>query len=146
LIDKICPIGEKRTEWGIFFYMGLLEQARADARKILGDLAGWATMLTFTSPMGEITTINGTFFKRTIPVMGGDGTPMNARHIHITFAEAEMIESYYEIRNDAGKVDLKDHLVSCADSTGVTHTYIIREWHPDETLGIVRCMVGDYAP
>lgn len=124
--------------------MGLLDRARADARKILGDLAGWATMLTFTHPLGEITTINGTFFKRTLAVMTGDGTPSNARQVHITFAEAEMIESYYDIRNAEGKVDMQGHLVSCADSTGVTHTYIIREWHPDETLGIIRCMLGDY--
>lgn len=124
--------------------MGLLDRARADARKILGDLAGWATMLTFTSPLGEIITIPGTFFKRTLTVMTGDGTPSNARQIHITFSETEMIAAYYEIRNAEGKVHLEGHLVSCADSTGITHTYIIREWHPDETLGIVRCMLGDY--
>lgn len=124
--------------------MGLLDRARADARKILGDLSGWATVLTFTSPLGEMATINGTFFKRTLPVMAGDGTISNARHIHMTFAEADMVESYYEIRDANGLVHLKDHKVTCTDSTGVAHTYVIREWHPDETLGIIRCMLGDY--
>jgi hypothetical protein len=139
-----CPIGNSETIGAFSFYMGLLDRARKDARKILGDLAGWATMLTFTSPGGEVTTINGTFFKRNVAVLSGDGTPSNARQIHITFAEAEMIAAYYDIRNTAGVVDLQDHLVSCADSTGVAHSYVIREWHPDETLGIVRCMLGDY--
>lgn len=123
--------------------MGLLDRARADARKILSDLSGWATVLTFTNPLGETTTINGTFFKRTLPVVT-DGADANVRQVHITFAEADMIESYYEIRNTAGVVDLYGHRVSCADSTGIVHTYAIREWHPDETLGIVRCMLADY--
>lgn len=124
--------------------MGLLARARADARTILSDLNGWATVLTFESPSGEFAVINGTFFKRTIPVLGQDGTAMNARQIHITFAEADMIASYYEIRNAAGKVHMQDHKVTCADSTGLLTKYIVREWHPDETLGIVRCMLGDF--
>jgi hypothetical protein len=126
--------------------MGLLQRARADARTILSDLAGWATMMTFVNLDGEVADINGTFFKRTVVVMGSDGTPTNARQIHITFAERDLIEAYYTCRNSDGKVDMLDHKVTCADSTGLLETYKIREWHPDETLGIIRCMLGDYTP
>jgi len=125
--------------------MGILDRARADARRILSNLNGWATALHFENPANDQQAdINGTFFRRTVLINDQEGTPVNTRMAHITFAEADFTPDYYEIRNAAGVVHMEGHLVSCMDSTGTLSTYIIREWHPDETLGIIRCMLGDY--
>lgn len=123
--------------------MGLLERARADAKRILGDLGGWATILNLEAPGGELATIPGTFFRRTIQTVNTEGRPTNARMAHITFAESELIPEYYSVRDARGRVHMEGHKVTCADSTGTSTTYVIREWHPDETLGIITCILGE---
>ena len=127
--------------------MSLLNRARADARRILGG--EWSTVLSFLAPTvdevgGEIAVINGTFYRRNLVAEGRNGTPVNSTHVHCTFAEIDLIEEYYPVRNANGLVSFSGHLVTAKDSTGIDRTYIFREWHPDEVLGIIRCILEEY--
>ena len=42
------------------------------------------------------------------------------------------------------EVDLIQHKVNFADSTGVVKNYIVRENIPDENLGLITLWLGDY--
>jgi hypothetical protein len=37
-----------------------------------------------------------------------------------------------------------NHLVNVKDSTGNLRNYVIMENFPDETLGMITCILGDY--
>jgi hypothetical protein len=121
--------------------MGLTDRAKRDIERITSDLNGWASVLVFTAPTGEVATINGRFTKITLPNDEFDANTVNTLQAHVSFSEKFLTDLSYPIRTD-GKVHLKNHTVLAIDSTGTAETYIIREWNPDETVGLIVCMVG----
>ena len=143
--------------------MGLLDQARADIVQITSDLAGFAVELTFFAPVSAAEpvyddtydetygaadggilsiTVNGLHSKHHMAIDSENGRPVNSRNAHVSFAEALMVG--YPLRNSDGEVTLKKHKVRVKDSTGRSVMYSIRTWHPDETVGLITCILGDF--
>ncbi len=73
-----------------------------------------------------------------------DGLPSNTKNVHITLVESDLTDESYPVRNANGEVSLLNHLVDYADSTGNIKNYSISETFPDETLGIIVCILNDY--
>jgi len=73
-----------------------------------------------------------------------DGQVANTKNVHITVSEQLLIDESYPTRNVAGEVALKRHRIQYADSTGNQKDYIVREIFPDETVGMITCILGDY--
>lgn len=73
-----------------------------------------------------------------------DGAPANSKNAHITIDEDILTAAAYVYRNSDGEVHLRGHKVTVKDSTGLDKEYIILEWFPDETLGLIACILGDY--
>jgi hypothetical protein len=122
--------------------MSLLDQARADIEQITSNADDFGVSITFLAPDNVTTiTINGLHTKHHLGV-DTDGNRANVKNAHISFAESLMIG--YPIRNAAGEVNLAGHKVTVKDSTGVDLQYIIREWYPDETVGLIVCILGDF--
>lgn len=124
--------------------MGLLAQAKKDIEQITSNLDGWAAVLRFTSPTDEEVTINGLHTKHWIQTDPDTGRMINTKNAHISFSEQFMIDEAYVIRDASGEVNLSGHKVHVIDSTGFEKDYIIREWFPDETIGLIVCILGDY--
>jgi len=124
--------------------MGLIAQAKADAAAFLQDgTFGFAVPITFTN--GSITvTINGVHTKHHLQ-HDEMGAPTNSKNTHITISEQALTTAAYPVRNAKGEVSLVGSRVSVKDSTGITKEYIIRECYPDETIGVLLCILGDYA-
>jgi hypothetical protein len=72
------------------------------------------------------------------------GLPIVGKNNHCTFSEKTLNERGYATRNTKGDIIVKGWLVSWEDTTGI-NKYKIEEPEPDETLGLIKCMLGEYA-
>jgi hypothetical protein len=124
--------------------MGLFEMAQRDFAKFSSDtVAGPAKAITFTAPnSGPIIVANGIATKHHNS-LNEEGKQVNAKKASITITEALLTAQGYPVRIK-GEVNLTNHKVSWMDSTGTINTYMIREWYPDESLGEITCILGDF--
>ncbi len=121
--------------------MNLKVQAKKDIKIITGSSGEWVDEIKLTSPSGIVAHITGLHTKHHLGV-DSDGVQINSKNSHISFSE-ENIQNY-PVRNQNGEVSLKNHRVSVKDSTGILKEYVIQEWFPDETIGLIVCILGDY--
>jgi hypothetical protein len=68
---------------------------------------------------------------------------VNTKNAHIAISEKFLSDASYPYRNLSGEVSLKNHRIAVADSTGLVKNYVIREIFPDETIGLIVCILGD---
>jgi len=124
--------------------MGLIAQSRIDIKNIVENANDFGVPMTLLAPdYGETAVINGLHSKTHLQI-DTDGNPVNAKNAHISFHENATGIGDYPIRNAAGEVDLKDHKVTVADSTGLNITYKIEDTYPNETTGLIVCLLGDF--
>lgn len=126
--------------------MGLMEQTRIDAAAITANAAsGFGVELSFVAPNGQTATINGIHTKHHLGI-NTDGNMVNAKKAHICFSEDVLLFANpgYPVRNSKSEVMLVNHRISVTDSTRVVKEYVIREWYPDEAIGVITCILGDY--
>lgn len=121
----------------------LLDRIRKQSKKIVTK-GGFEELITLKSADGLITLeLTGLVSKHWIN-FDTDGNAVNSKNAHITIDEDILEAAEYPYRNGDGEVDLKKHKVSTPDSTGVVKEYVITEWLPNETLGLIVCILGDY--
>lgn len=121
--------------------MSLLDRAKADIERITGNANEWGRSMVMEAPTGETVTVTG-LTKKHHAGFDTDGARVNAKDASITISEKYLGD--YPVRNAAGEVSLTDHKVTVKDSTGIDKNYVIREWFPDETIGLIVCILGDY--
>lgn len=73
-----------------------------------------------------------------------DGLDVNAKNAHICLSETDLTSKGYPVRNSEQEVFLRNHRVDVVDSSGVSKLYVINEWFPNETLGLIVCILGDF--
>jgi len=121
----------------------ILELARRDSKKQIGNLDGWAVEVALTTPDNSKTiNISGLHVKIGLN-MDTDGNMVNSKKAPLTFHEDLLTEQSYPVRNAAGEVSLMKHKVAVKDSTGVVKNYVIDQCFPDEALGLLSCILGD---
>ena len=124
--------------------MGLIDTINKDILKITTNLNEFGVEMTLTTPDDLISElITGLHTKHHLAI-DTDGNQVNSKNAHISFSESQLTALSYPLRNANGEVDLKDHKVTVKDSTGLDKNYVIREWFPDETIGIIVCILGDF--
>ena len=118
--------------------------------KIRKDIKGF-TMKGTASDSFTIATPNGSISVNTTGYNGkhwinfdSDGNAINSKSAHICLSESDLVELNYPVRNSNNEVFLYGHRVSSKDSSGLTKEYVIKEWFPDETFGLIVCILGDY--
>ena len=124
--------------------MGLVEQAIADAKAITSDaINGFGISIAFTAPNSTTATINGLATKHHLR-MDLDGKLVNSKDASIAVSESLLADAGYPVRNSSGEVYLKDHKVKWIDSSGQLCEYSIDQWLPDESIGLIVCILEDY--
>jgi hypothetical protein len=123
--------------------VGLIEQIKKDVEQITSNSNDWAVSISFVAPKGEMATINGLHTKHHLGV-DTDGNMVNSKKAHVSFSEKFLTDAGYPVRNAKQEVDLKGHLVSVKDSTGIVKQYVMLSWFPDETIGLIACILEDY--
>ena len=120
-----------------------LELARRDFIRYT-QRKGWGTDVTFSPTFGGVGTVVTCLASKIGISIGEDGLPVNEKNAHITVSEQALTDAGYTVRNGNGEVDMINHFVSYTDSSGNTHNYQINTTMPDETLGGIYCVLGDY--
>lgn len=124
--------------------MGLLDIIKEDIEAITSDGDGFARSITMTAPTLETVTFNGLHSKHHLGFDSESGRDVNTKNAHIAVSEKFLTDANYPVRNAAGEVDLKNHKVRVEDSTGVEWTYKVEQWFPDETIGLIVCILGNF--
>ena len=122
--------------------IGLIDLAKRDVMKITSNAkTGFGVSVTFTAPTAETATINAMIMKHHTAIDELRNL-VASRTAHVAFSEQLLVAAGYPVRNAKGMVSLKDHHVAYKDSTGVVGNYVIREWFPDETVGMIVGILG----
>lgn len=123
--------------------MGLIDRAKED----------WQRFTTNTNEFGVVMTLedlefvqyaaSGLFTKHHLGI-DTEGNLVNTKNAHFSISEQVLTTLNYPVRNASGEVDLKGHKLFVKDSTGIVKSFIIREFFPDETIGLIVCILGTY--
>lgn len=124
--------------------MNILDLAKADIEAITSDDNGWTRQMTFVAPNNVASaTINGLHSKHHTGI-STEGMRVSAKTASVSVSEKFLSDKNYPVRDADGEVLLKGHLVAVKDSTGNFCIYSVREWYPDETVGLIVCILGDF--
>lgn len=124
--------------------MSLIDAAKDDWQQFTSDTTtGFGTDITITTP-DDVTSVDiaGLATKHHIGI-DTEGELVNTKNAHISFSEKQLTDASYPVRDSDGEVALYGHKATWIDSTGTSVTYVIREWFPDETIGVILCILGD---
>jgi hypothetical protein len=121
----------------------LFELVKRDSKRFINN-GGYEVDLQMTTPDGTKTiNFTGWGVKHHIS-FDTDGNQVNSKNARATVDEAVLESLNYPVRNAQGNVTLLKHLVSYKDSSGIVKNYIVRENFPDENLGLILLILGDY--
>jgi len=120
-----------------------MNQAKLDIQAITSDLDGFGTALTFIALSAETANVVGLHAKHHTG-FNDMGEAVNSLISSIAISEQFLTDAGYPVRDSNGEVSLKNHKVKAIDSTGVENTYVIREYFPDDTVGLIVCILGTY--
>lgn len=105
---------------------------------------GEGNLFTGTAiPDANLITVQGLATRHRQTYDPDNGLPMIGKNNHCSFSEVSLNELGYATRNNKNEVIVKGWLVSWSDTTG-EYKYKIEEPQPDETLGLIKCMLGEY--
>ena len=126
--------------------MNLRQQAAADMRAILEDsAAGFATLATVTSPMGESITLSGIYRQIDKAIDPDTGQLISSTTASIVFSTVSLVASGMgEIQNVSDESSLP-WVVQLTDMGGSVRTYKVSDVGNDE-LGASVCSLEVYAP
>ena len=123
--------------------MSLLNRAREDfARHISGE-SGFGVDITFYNQPSPEVVIRGIGMAHHMSE-DSEGHVINTRNSHISFSEKQANDAGIVTRNSDGEVALEKVLVSFADSASILRRYSIKQVFPDETVGIIYCVLNSY--
>lgn len=128
--------------------MNIMDMIKRDVKNITTAGSEFAVPLLFTAPTGETVTLNGLATKHRLQ-QDTDGQPVNGKNAHCSFSETALRTASpdYPLRTagNTGEVNLQNHRVRWTDSANRVCDYVITEWYPDETVGLIVCILGDIA-
>jgi hypothetical protein len=121
----------------------LLAKARRDVKKFIKS-GGFQEDISLITPDGTTTLITAGLASKHWINFDSDGLPINSKNAHICIDEDVLTVNDYPYRDADGDISLKKHKIDVKDSSGIIKNYVIKEWFPDETLGLIVCILGDY--
>lgn len=103
---------------------------------------GFEVDITITTPDNSTSAnIKGIAMKHHLSI-DTDGREVSAKNAHITIIEADLVAASYPVRDAQNdEVKLKKHKVSYPDSTSNIKNYRISRTYPDETVGVITCIL-----
>lgn len=121
--------------------MGIIAQIKEDVKDILNNSNEFGVTLSFAAPApgNETATINGIHTKHHTAIDGETGLKVNSKNAHVSFSESLLTALSYPVRNGNDEVAMKGHRVTV---DGIT--YKIMETKPDETIGVIVCILAEY--
>ena len=124
--------------------MNLYEQANKDIQNITTNQNEWGVTIILTEPKGQTVTVTGIHCKHHLGV-DTDGNLISSKTAHVTISENAILQAnpYFPVRDLSSEVDFKNYQVVVKDSTEVLKKYMMQKWMPDETIGLITCVLED---
>ena len=121
----------------------LFKLVKRDAKFFINDAGYQIDLELITKDDSKTINITGWGVKHNIS-FDSDGNQVNTKNVRATVDEQVLLDLNYPVRNGRGEVSLIGHKVNFKDSSGVLRNYIVRENFPDENIGIIMLILGDY--
>lgn len=119
-----------------------LNKAKNDWNRFLTN-GGFAVEATLTPAGGQPVSVNCLAMKHHNSV-DTDGMPINSKNVHASFSESNLTGLGLNVRDTNGEVNMRNWILTYPDSSETDKSYIVKETMPDETVGIIVCILGDY--
>lgn len=120
----------------------LLAAARQDMQTI-ATTGGFTADISLSTPDGSASaSITGLSTGRWESYTDGQGNPVNSRSRHIAIPEQTLAGLNYPVRNAGGEVAMTNHRIVVKDVDGQERKYVISQCHPNETTGLLVCLLG----
>lgn len=120
----------------------LLALARKDAKNHITK-GGFEENITLQTADSSVSIDITGFATKHFINYDSDGLPINTKNVHICINEDDLVALSYPVRNSKNEVVLLNHKVTFKDSTGQDRNYQINENYPDESLGLIVCILSD---
>jgi hypothetical protein len=127
--------------------MGLMDAIRRDVSDITSNANDFATEVLFAVTDGETVTqetINAVAVKHHVVYDPSTGaTSVNGKQARVTVSELACNDAEYPVRDTNNHISLIGHTVTWEDINGTQATYTIKETHPNETTGLIVCILAE---
>ena len=120
----------------------ILQKARKDAEKII-SASGLEEDIKLRNPENTFEIDITGFASKHHLNFSTDGLPVNSQNAHVTISQSKLEELNYPFKNTDGEINLFQHKIFVSDSSGVVKNYVIEEQFPDETIGLISCILGN---
>lgn len=123
----------------------ILQRAYRDANRIVMQ-GGFQDDILLTNPANTLTvTTTGFRTKHWINYDNDGNLTVDTKNAHVCVSEADLTLKGVQVRNNKKEVRLKDYIVQAKDNTGELKKYKVLRNLPDETLGLIVLILGDYS-
>ena len=120
----------------------LLAQAREDAKHVVTKLGFQNDVFLINNLSMNFIQLKGLTSKHWLQ-LDSDGSPINAKNVHLNLIEKDIQELGFETRGKNGNVNLLDYYVIVQDSTNNYKKYQVKEVYPNESLGLIVFILGN---
>lgn len=120
----------------------LLAQARKDAKHVVTKLGFQNDVFLINNLSMNFIQLKGLTSKHWLQ-FDSDGSPINAKNVHLNLIEKDIQELGFETRGKNGNVNLLDYYVIVQDSTNNYKKYQVKEVYPNESLGMIVFILGN---
>jgi hypothetical protein len=124
--------------------MGLLDRARQDLKQITSNDDEFAVEMIWTATDNSTCTVNGLHSKPFYSADFEGNVSVNSMKGHVSVHEENFTDQSYPTRNGNGEIDFTGHRVKVKDSTGEEKEYIVKQWYPNETFGLLVFVLDSY--
>jgi hypothetical protein len=125
--------------------MSLNDRARIDAQNFIGNANDFGVACVLKTPDESVAIDVVGWHTKHHMSFDPDGVMVNTKTASLAIPEQQLIDAGFpNIRNADGDIALKGSLIDAPDSTGVVKKYVTHQIFPDEYLGLLVFILGDY--
>ena len=122
--------------------MNIADRAIRDAKRFTGDINGFGLSIDLIAPTAETITVIGYTTKHHLSYDAETGAQVSSKTASVAISEGNL--TGYPVRDGNNEVSMLDHRVTFTDSAGIVSNFIVVGSYPDEKVGLIILILGDY--
>ena len=122
--------------------MNIAARAIRDTQRFTADANGFGISIDLIAPTSETITVIGYTTKHHLKYDADTGAQISSKVASVAISEGVL--DGYPVRDANSNVSMLDHRVTFLDSDGNTNNFIVVDSYPDEKVGLIILILGDY--